>query len=405
MTLFVAFICMCAATVIGELVSYFTKAWIPSVFITAICFLIGYWTFFPADIATVSGILPFGGTCAMFLCLTHMGTIISIKQLLEQWKVIVVCLAGLLGMCIFSWLICTPIIGSAYVVAGLPPLTGGIVAATTMRDAYEAAGNELAALFAITMYCMQGFAGYPLTAIMLKLEGNRLLKEFRSGNAAAAKTDAAVNEDSGNLASAKENRKKLIPEIPVKLNSTAMILLRLYIVAFIASKLGSLTGLSAAIWALLVAILATQIGFLDEDSLGKAKSYGFVMFALMIYIFDGLKTATPDMIIAVVGPMVLLIVVGVAGMALFCFLVAKVLRMTFPMAFACALTALYGFPPNAIITENTCKALADTDEEFDYLMAHMFPRMIVGGFTTVTITSVLIAGVFASWVANGQYLM
>ena len=67
----------------------------------------------------------------------------------------------------------------------------------------------------------------------------------------------------------------------------------------------------------------------------------------------------------------------------------------FLLAFATALTALYGFPPNAIITENTCNALAETPEEKEYLMSKMFPPMIVGGFTTVTITSVIIASVFA----------
>ena len=67
----------------------------------------------------------------------------------------------------------------------------------------------------------------------------------------------------------------------------------------------------------------------------------------------------------------------------------------FLLAFATALTALYGFPPNAIITENTCNALAETPEEKEYLMSKMFPPMIVGGFTTVTITSVVIAGIFA----------
>ena len=34
-------------------------------------------------------------------------------------------------------------------------------------------------------------------------------------------------------------------------------------------------------------------------------------------------------------------------------------------------------------------------EEKEYLMSKMFPPMIVGGFTTVTITSVIIASVFA----------
>ena len=48
-----------------------------------------------------------------------------------------------------------------------------------------------------------------------------------------------------------------------------------------------------------------------------------------------------------------------------------------------------------MITESTCDALAKTPEEKDYLMGKMFPSMIVGGFVTVTITSVFIAGIFS----------
>ena len=73
------------------------------------------------------------------------------------------------------------IIDKTLVIAGLPPLTGGIVAATMMQDAAKAAGLEVAAVFAIAMYCVQGFAGYPITAVCLQKEGRRLLKDFRSG--------------------------------------------------------------------------------------------------------------------------------------------------------------------------------------------------------------------------------
>jgi hypothetical protein len=82
-------------------------------------------------------------------------------------------------------------------------------------------------------------------------------------------------------------------------------------------------------------------------------------------------------------------------MAIMCFIVSKVLKMSFLMSFATALTALYGFPPNAIITESVCTALSENAEEKEYLMSKMFAPMIVGGFTTVTITSVIVAGIFA----------
>jgi len=67
------------------------------------------------------------------------------------------------------------------------------------------------------------------------------------------------------------------------------------------------------------------------------------------------------------------------------------------MAFAVALTALYGFPPNYILTEEGAKAIAENQEEKDFLMDQMLPQMLVGGFTTVTITSVIIAGIFVNF--------
>ena len=391
-----AFIICAAAYIIGDVVSTLTKAWIPSVFVTAVVLLIGYWTVVPQTVVSDSQLIPFGSTIGIYLLLVHMGTIISLKQLAEQWKTIVLCLAGLAGMCLCSWLIAIPIIGKEFVVAGLPPLTGGIVAAVTMQSAAQAKGLEAAALFAIAMYCVQGFAGYPLTAVCLQLEGKKLLKNYRE-NGGKANKDAIDKANAHEAGTAAETgKKKLIPEIPAKWNGPIMIFLRMGIVAWLAVRVGAITGFSGAVWALILGVIGTTIGFLDVNSLNKANSYGIIMFALMMYVFDGLKTATPAMLGQVIGPMIVLIVIGVAGMAIFEFVVAKILKVDFALALANGLTALYGFPPNAIITENTCKALGETPEEFDYLMSEMYPSMIVGGFTTVTITSVIIAGIFTN---------
>lgn len=412
-----AFIICVLVYFIGDAVSNLTKAWIPSVFVTAVVVLLLFWYMpytpvtvggaeanFWTNIVSISNLVPFGSTIGIYLLLVHMGSVISLKQLGEQWKTIVICLAGLVGMCLASWFILCPIIGKDFVVAGLPPLTGGIVAATTMQSAAQAAGLEEAALFAIAMYCVQGFAGYPLTAVCLQLYGKKELKNYDGSKTAAS--DAAVDEVNGKLVEKAPAKKKLVPELPAKWNNSVVILGKLAVGAWIATLLGMVDlvpgegtfKLSGAVWALIIGIVFTTLGILDENALNKANSYGIVMFALMMYIFDGLKTATPEMLGGIIGPMLLLIVVGVAGMALLCFVAAKILKMDFCLAFATALTALYGFPPNAVITENTCTALAAGDEDKKaYLMSKMFAPMIVGGFTTVTITSVVIAGIFTNF--------
>ncbi len=391
-----AFVICALVYVIGEIVSTMTKAWIPSVFVTAVVLLIGYWTVIPKGLVNDAMLLQFSSTVGIFLLITHMGTVISLKQLVQQWKTVIVCLAGLAGMMAVGYFVGPLVMDKTLVIAGLPPLTGGIVAATVMQSAAAKAGLKVAAVFAITMYCVQGFAGYPLTAFCLQIEGKRLLKDLRSGKIVLTDEDRKEMASVGlNAVNDDDNKKKLIPKLPDKINTPVFMLLKLSIVAFLAFMLGQWTGLSGAVWALILGVAFTTIGFLDTNILTRANSLQIMMFGLMMYVFDGLKDCTPEMLKTIIGPMIILIILGVAGMAIAAFIVSKILKVSFPLAFANGLTALYGFPPDAVITESTCKALGENEEEVSYLMSKMFPSMIVGGFVTVTITSVIIAGIFA----------
>ena len=393
---FMAAFVLCALLyVAGEWVSTITKAWIPSVFVTACLMLWCYWHGLPKEVVTNAMLMPWGGAMAIFLLIVHMGTIISFKQLMEQWKVVVVALVGLAGMCAVGYFLCPLFMDRAYMIAGLPPLTGGIIAAKLMRDAAVAKGLTAVGVYAIAVYCVQGFAGYPLTAIFLQGEGRRLIKNFRAGKVSAAEEEQAVK-------AAAATKRKLLPPLPKKFDSAVVILLKLGIVGYAATLLGGVSfgpigKISGAIWCLLLGVFFTSIGFLDENSLGKANSSGILMFALMMYIFDGLKDCTPQMLGEIITPLVILIVIGVSGMLVASFFAAKVVGLSWPLALSTSLTALYGFPPNAVLTESICKALAENDEEMDYLMGELMPPMLVGGFTTVTIASVFIAGIFANF--------
>lgn len=167
-----AFVICGGVIIIGEVVSSLTKAWVPSVFVSAVLLLLGYWTILPHDLVKDSFLIPFGATLCIYLLITHLGTIISLKQLMQQWRTVTVCLA--------AYFIAPFFMDRALVITGLPPLTGGIVAATMMQTAAMKQGLTVAAVFAISMYCVQGFAGYPLTSYCLKKEGLRLLALYRS---------------------------------------------------------------------------------------------------------------------------------------------------------------------------------------------------------------------------------
>lgn len=397
-----ALLILCITYAIGDTVGTLTKAWVPSVFVVALLFLFGYWTFFPKDIVTVGGLgAPLGGTIAIMFCITHMGTAISLEELKRQWKIIVICIAGLVGMVASCLIICPIFIDFNYIISGLPPLTGGIVAATMMQTAAQELGLEKAAVLAICMYVCQGFAGYPLTAVMLKKEGRILLKGYRSGDIKKVAKAGEIDAVNGKLVTETKKRKKLIPEISNKYYSTALSLSTILIVAFMASLLSTWTksfmgvyAINQAVLALILGIIATELGFLRPNVLKENGCFNFLMFVLMIYVFSGLNNATPQLLMEIMGPMLFIIVTGVVGMCIFSIIAGKLLHVSIFMAIATSLTALYGFPPNYVLTDEASKALAENDDEKSFLMDSMLPQMIVGGFVTVTITSVIIASIF-----------
>jgi len=390
MSIIMAFCVVLVVLAIGDVISAKTKAFIPSVFVSAILFLIGFWTFLPQDLIDISSLgMPFA-LLAMYLLITHMGTMMSVSELISQWKTITIAFMGLAGMCAGTMTIGTLLFGWDTVVAGTPPLTGGIVAAIMMSDAFAAKGMQDLAVLAIVMYVMQGFAGYPLTALCLKKEGKRLLSLYRSGEMAAAKPQ------NSNVDAPKKSKYSIFPTLPEKYRTTYMYLAKLGLVAWAAVSFAAATNevVSRYVVCLIFGVIASEIGFLERKPLNESNSFGWLMTSLMAYVFAQLAKATPAMLVEIFVPLLGIIVIGVAGMALFSTIIGKRLGYSKEMAFSVALTALYGFPPNYILTDEASKALAETPEEKEFLMDQMLPKMLVGGFTTVTIASVIIAGVF-----------
>ncbi len=385
-----AFSIVLAILAIGEFVSTKTKAFVPSVFVSAVLFLIGFWTILPADVVTQSSFAKPVVYLSMYLLLTHMGTLMSVKELLSQWKTVLIALAGVAGICLMTLTIGRFLFGWETVVGATPPLTGGVVASILMSGAATEKGLTTIAVLATAMYIMQGFFGYPVTAIMLKKEAKRLVEEARSG-----KGNMKSGENSNDSVKEDEKSKfRIFPPLPEKYQTTYVILLKLGFVAWLAATAAPYIHINQFVVCLLFGVIGREIGFLEEKALVKAQSFGFLITVLMAFIFAGLSKATPEMLGKIALPLFGIIVIGVAGMAIMSMVVGKLLGYTKEMSFSIAMTALYGFPADYILTIESAKSVTDNKEEYDYALDEMLPKMLVGGFTTVTIASVIIAGVF-----------
>ncbi|MBO0441356.1 hypothetical protein [Candidatus Enterococcus ikei] len=390
-----AFTLLMGILYIGDVVSSKTKAWISSVFVCAVLFVIGYWTFFPENIVEIAGIPPVVATLLMYLLITNMGTLLSIKELGNQWKTIVITLSGILGIVVLLLTVGSLIFDFKTVLVAVPPLVGGVVSSLIMSEAAQTAGLTSLSVLAILIYVMQGFAGYPLTSIMLKKEGKRMLEKYRNGEWTPVHEQEAGQEETVD-----EDIPRLFSSVPKKYHTDFSRIFRLAIVALLAYYVSvwsaPFVAISPFVLCLFFGVIASSVGFLEKQPLKKANSFGFAILGLMLFIFDGLKKATPEMLEELFLPMVGIIIIGVIGMYLFSAIVGKLLGVSKEMAFAVSLTALYGFPADYIITNEVIQSLTEDEKEIEALTSHMMPPMLVAGFITVTIVSVVLAGIFSS---------
>ena len=68
------------------------------------------------------------------------------------------------------------------------------------------------------------------------------------------------------------------------------------------------------------------------------------------------------------------------------------------LAIGIAMSQLLGFPATLLIVNEVATAAAQTPEEREYVVKKLTPAFVVSGFVSVTTISILIAGVFASFI-------
>lgn len=373
---------------IGDYISQKTKSIVSMMFTASALFLVGFWLGVPETLfedAQLMGI----GSLLIGLLITHMGTLLNFEDLKVQWKTVLIGLSAVVGIGVFLFAVGTPILGREYAVAAAPPISGGVVAAIIMGEVATAKGFNDIAVFATILVVVQGFFGYPIASYFLNKEAKLILKrknEFTQEN-------LTTSNSKGQAVS----RKKIIPPLPKELQTSFVLLAKLSLTALLSFKLAELTNniIHPYVMCLLVGIVACEIGFLKRDILTQSNSSGLAMVGLMAVIFSSLAKATPDMILSLLFPIVASLTLGTIGIIIFSAIVGKLLCISPSMSIAIGSSALFGFPGTYIISNEVATANAKNEEEKKMILAEILPKMLVAGFITVTIASVILAGVMA----------
>ena len=143
---------------VGDVVAKLTKARISSVFATLMLFLILFVAgVLPADIIEKAG-LSAASSWSVPMLLFAMGSMINLRQFMDEWRTVVTCWFGMLAV-IIGVSLTIPIIGKEMALSAIPVVNGALPATQIMTEAATKAGYPLAAALAAITFAVQKFVG------------------------------------------------------------------------------------------------------------------------------------------------------------------------------------------------------------------------------------------------------
>lgn len=368
-----------------EIIAQKSKAVVSTVLGIAVLLLIGFWTgILPSTIIQDAEIDKFGNVVAGLL-IVSLGTTIDFPEIKRQWKVVVSSLIEVIGAVAAIILIGGLIVDKSTAIAGAPIFAGGSAATLIMTAALQEKGLQTASTFCVVLYVTQKFIGIPISSLLLRKEAGAFLKDENAVNTYSQIEDTSADGQ------AKQKAIKL----PKSFDRPSVYLAKLAVVATIAFYGAKLTNgiVHYFVMCLIMGVIFFALGFLDRNILAKTQASSLITFLTTLIIFANLATTTPQQVVEVFGTLIVTALCGVAGIAVTSLVCSKLFNLSFRLAFSLGLTCTFGFPTTMLMPKEIAEAISTNEKERAAIENYLLPKMLTAGFVTVTIASVVIAGV------------
>jgi len=374
-----------ALIAVGEIISVLTRARVPMLLIAILGFLVLVWTgIFPKNIVDTSTFSQIGSLMTGPL-VVHLGTLIPLTLMLRQYKAVLIALGGTLIAIALVLPIITMLFGYETAVAGMGPMVGGIVAFIVTSDELKALGfTNLVAIPALVLAIHKLF-GMPVASIFLRKYA--LILRDKIGLADGNKYTAATLEAS------LQQKHKSKPKKKYEFNTANVLLFKLFLGASLGTVIGSFTGVSSTIWCLIIGVLGSALKFYNENIMDKAKASSVAILGTIFIVIASMSTVSLTQFLHFIPQILAIILIGQFGILTGGFIFSKLFRVHPYKGMSLALTSMFGFPADYILCQEVSRSVGRTEEEQQNLLNELSPPMLIAGFTTVTVASVIIASV------------
>lgn len=366
-------LCMMVA---GEVLSHRLKAIVPAILISALLYLALLWCkILPPTLIQDSGLTRLT-TIAIMFTIIGMGTSTNPKDLLDNWRVVALAATSYIGQTIITLFVIGSLFNRNLAIGSLP---GGAAVALIVQERAKTLGYEQIVLLSVLLLATQSLIACPLVSIMLRKEITRFQK-------------------SGNLITGLKNvQETVLDKRTPKEESPYRALLRLFITAWIASRLELFTGISKYVFCLILGVFLTKSNFLHKDEMDRSKSRGLISLMMMTMVLDGFSIATPQMFIELFTPLACIFIVEVISIFFLSVWFGKFFGFSKEMSFSICLNVMIGFPLNLMLAQDIIDFLVKNPAEKEALNQQIATKMVIGGFTSVTFLSTVTAGLLVSF--------
>lgn len=380
--MFSSFMIVLIVFALGDIVGKITKGKLSGMMVVMLLFLVGFLTkLIPADIIDQGGLTALS-KLAIAMVLFNMGTTLNVKQLIEEWRTVLMAALCMLASCLVMLLV-SPIIGFDTVLVGMPVINGAAMATSLMASAAAEKGLATAAALCAVIYSVQKFVGAPIASAMGIRYGKKLLKAYRE-NPAQFKKQETGNGASAKVSFADKHKEWYSANVMMALVAAG---------SWVAHILGDLTPINYSIWALLLSVACAASGLVPTKPLQKSNSYGLMMVAVFGSIIPSLAKVSLSDLGTMAFQTIVLFIAALIGVALVGWVLPTwKLVGDKDLAVGIGVEQFLGFPSNVVICREVGDAVGETPEEKAFIEDTLNVPYVVGGITVITVLSTMLAG-------------
>lgn len=380
--MFSSFMIVLIVFALGDIVGKITKGKLSGMMVVMLLLLVGFLTkLIPADIIDQGGLTALS-KLAIAMVLFNMGTTLNVKQLIEEWRTVLMAALCMLASCLVMLLV-SPIIGFDTMLVGMPVINGAAMATSLMASAAAEKGLATAAALCAVIYSVQKFVGAPIASAMGIRYGKKLLKAYRE-NPAQFKKQETGNGASAKVSFADKHKEWYSANVMMALVAAG---------SWVAHILGDLTPINYSIWALLLGVVCAASGLVPTKPLQKSNSYGLMMVAVFGSIIPSLAKVSLSDLGTMAFQTIVLFAAALIGVALVGWVLPTwKLVGDKDLAVGIGVEQFLGFPSNVVICREVGDAVGETPEEKAFIEDTLNVPYVVGGITVITVLSTMLAG-------------